>query len=273
MGNHFKMIARLVLISYITVFYSTTQIVVDDNNDAPAEGLEGDVDTRFFNIDFGTIDLGQVAGTTLGTTLGQLCTGFLNDCLGIGKRSVIMDRLVNKRSAQEISDDPSVDSRIIGEDDVNNRIFCLNQNNGYNNGGGFGGGFGGNRPSCNTCNCNYDSQCYNICDKCYRGNSNNGWGYSGNSGNSGNSFSNSNSGWSSSSSSSSNSGSSYNNVNCSSCSCRYSSCRRSCYKCNSGYRGSSSSSGTTFSQARSDTSDSNSGTSQNNNDAVQFGDA
>merc|ERR1712066_115375 len=188
-------------------------------------------------------------------TLGQLGAGFLNDCLGIGKRSVIMDRLVNKRSAQETSDDPSVDSRIIGEDDVNNRIFCLNNNNGYNNGGGFGGGFGGNRPSCNTCNCNYDSQCYDICDKCYRGNSNNGWGYSGNSGNSGNSFSNSNSGWSSSSSSSSNSGSSYS---------------RSCYKCNSGYRGSS---GTTFSQARSDTSDSNSGTSQNNNDAVQFGDA
>merc|ERR1712038_1693762 len=145
----FKMIARLVLISYITVFYSTAQIVVDDN-DAPAEGLEGDVDTRFFNIDFGTIDLGQVAGTALGTTLGQLGTGFLNDCLGIGKRSVIMDKLVNKPSAQEVSDDPSVDSRIIGEDDVNNRIFCLNQNNGYNNGGGFGGGFGGNRPSCNT---------------------------------------------------------------------------------------------------------------------------
>merc|ERR1712141_587213 len=254
MGNHFKMIARLVLISYITVFYSTAQIVVDDEN-APAEGLEGDVDSRFFNLNLGTLDLGQVAGTALGTTLGQLGTGFLNDCLGIGKRSVIMDRLVNKRSAQEISDDPSVDSRIIGEDDVNNRIFCLNQNNGYNNGGGFGGGFGGNRPSCNTCNCNYDSQCYNICDKCYRGNSNNGWGYSGNSGNS------------------SNSGSSYSSVNCSSCSCRYSSCRRSCYKCNSGYRGSSSSSGTTFSQARSDTSDSNSGTSQNNNDAVQFGDA
>merc|ERR1712184_210861 len=238
MGNHFKMIARLVLISYITVFYSTAQIVVDDDN-SPAEGLDPeDVDSRFFNINLGTLDLGQVAGTALGTTLGQLGTGFLNDCLGIGKRSVIMDRLVNKRSAQEISDDPSVDSRIIGEDDVNNRIFCLNQNNGYNNGGGFGGGFGGNRPSCNTCNCNYDSQCYNICDKCYRGNSNNGWGYSGNSGNSGN--------------------------------CRYSSCRRSCYKCNSGYRGSS---GTTFSQARSDTSDSNSGTSQNNNDAVQFGDA
>merc|ERR1712020_265247 len=259
MGNHFKMIARLVLISYITVFYSTAQIVVDDDN-SPAEGLDPeDVDSRFFNINLGTLDLGQVAGTALGTTLGQLGTGFLNDCLGIGKRSVIMDRLVNKRSAQDISDDPSVDSRIIGEDDVNNRIFCLNNNNGYNNGGGFGGGFGGNRPSCNTCNCNYDSQCYNICDKCYRGNSNNGWGYSGNSGNSGNSFSNS--------------GSSYNNVNCSSCSCRYSSCRRSCYKCNSGYRGSSSSSGTTFSQARSDTSDSNSGTSQNNNDAVQFGDA
>merc|ERR1712061_442008 len=199
MGNHFKMIARLVLISYITVFYSTAQIVVDYDN-SPAEGLDPeDVDSRFFNINLGTLDLGQVAGTALGTTLGQLGTGFLNDCLGIGKRSVIMDRLVNKRSAQEISDDPSVDSRIIGEDDVNNRIFCLNQNNGY-------------------------------------------------------SFSNSNSGWSSSSSSSSNSGSSYSNVNCSSCSCRYSSCHRSCYKCNSGYRGSSSSS---FSQARSDTSDSN----------------
>merc|ERR1719411_170521 len=222
------MIARLVLISYIPVFYSTAQIVVDDDNsDAPAEGLEGDVDSRFFNINLGTLDLGQVAGTALGTTLGQLGTGFLNDCLGIGKRSVIMDKLVNKRSAQETSDDPSVDSRIIGENDVNNRIFCLNNNNGYNN----------------------------------------GWGYSGNSGNS---FSNSNSGWSSSSSSSSNSGSSYSNVNCNSCSCRYSSCRRSCYKCNSGYRGSS---GTTFSQARSDTSDSNSGTSQSNNDAVQFGDA
>merc|ERR1739844_629302 len=127
MGNHFKMIARLVLISYITEFYS------------PAEGLDPeDVDSRFFNINLGTLDLGQVAGTALGTTLGQLGTGFLNDCLGIGKRSVIMDKLINKRRAQEISDDPSVDSRIIGEDDVNNRIFCLNQNNGYNNGGGFG---------------------------------------------------------------------------------------------------------------------------------------
>merc|ERR1712038_2093431 len=142
MGNHFKMIARLVLISYITVFYSTAQIVVDDNNDAPAEVLEGDVDTRFFNIDFGTIDLGQVAGTALGTTLGQLGTGFLQDCLGIGKRSITMDRLVNKRSAQEVTGEVTdVDSRIISPQDVNERIFCTN-NNGYNGGGGFGG-FGG----------------------------------------------------------------------------------------------------------------------------------
>merc|ERR1711902_405654 len=75
----------------------TAQIVVDDNNnEASAEGLEGDVDSRFFNINLGTLDLGQVAGTALGTTLGNLGTGFLNDCLGIGKRSVIMDRLVNK---------------------------------------------------------------------------------------------------------------------------------------------------------------------------------
>merc|ERR1712038_1499814 len=226
--KQFKMEASALLIAFSVIFsFCDAQITVGDN-DRPNVPAEGDVDSRFFNIDFGSIDLGGIAETALGTTLGNLGTGFLNDCLGIGKRSVIMDRLVNKRSAQEVTGEPSVDSRIIGEDDVNNRIFCLNNNNGYNNGGGFGGGFGGNRPSCNTCNCNYDSQCYNICDKCYRGNSNNGWGYSGNSGNSGNSFSNSNSGWSSSSSSSSNSGSSISNsgsgnVNCSSCSCRYSS--------------------------------------------------
>merc|ERR1711974_248515 len=151
--------------------FCDAQITVGDN-DRPNAPSEGDVDSRFFNIDFGNISLGGVAETAIGTTLGQLGTGFLQDCFGIGKRSIIMDRLVNKRSAQDFDDDNAGETRIIG-DDVNSRIFCTNNNNyggggGYG-GGGFGGGFGGNTLSCNTCNCGYDQQCYNKCDKCYNG--------------------------------------------------------------------------------------------------------
>lgn len=135
-----------------------TEITLDDDQESrPVSGE--DVDTRLFNINLGTLDLGNVAGTALGTTLGNLGTGFLQDCFGIGKRSIIMDQLVNRRrrNPQEVSDEvPDVDSRIIGEDGVNSRIFCT--------GGGSGGG-GYSRPNCRTCNCNYDNRCYNVCDK------------------------------------------------------------------------------------------------------------
>ena len=134
-----------------------TEITLDDDQESrPVSGE--DVDTRLFNINLGTLDLGNVAGTALGTTLGNLGTGFLQDCFGIGKRSIIMDQLVNRRrrNPQEVSDEvPDVDSRIIGEDGVNSRIFCT--------GGGSGGGY--SRPNCRTCNCNYDNRCYNVCDK------------------------------------------------------------------------------------------------------------
>merc|ERR1712029_1246016 len=116
--------------------------------------------------------------------LGNLGTGFLQDCFGIGKRSIIMDQLVNRRrrNPQEVSDEvPDVDSRIIGDDGVNSRIFCT--------GGGSGGGFG--RPNCRTCNCNYDNRCYNVCDKCYQGG---GYGYSANTNSGSGGYSNSNSG-------------------------------------------------------------------------------
>merc|ERR1719219_24308 len=186
--------ASTLLIAFSVIFsFCDAQITVGDN-DRPNAPSEGDVDSRFFNIDFGNISLGGVAETAIGTTLGQLGTGFLQDCLGIGKRSIIMDRLVNKRSAQEGTGEiTDADSRIISPQDVDQRLFCLNNNN---NGGGGSGGFSGN---------------------------------SGGSSNFGSS--NSNFGSSNSNYGNSNSGSGY--TNCNSCSCTYSSsCRRSCYKCN-----------------------------------------
>merc|ERR1712226_1678236 len=229
MGKQFKMDASTLLIAFSVIFsFCDAQITVGDN-DRPNAPSEGDVDSRFFNIDFGNISLGGVAETAIGTTLGQLGTGFLQDCLGIGKRSIIMDKLVNKRSAQEGTGEVTdVDSRIIPG--VNERIFCTNNNNngGYNGGGGFGG-FGGNNnlPNCNTCSCYNDNRCYNTCDKCYQGYNNYNTGGFSNSGS--NNYGNSNSG-SSPNYGNSNSGSGY--TNCNSCSCTYSSsCRRSCYKC------------------------------------------
>merc|ERR1712088_926589 len=217
--KQFKMDASTLLIAFSVIFsFCDAQITVGDN-DRPNAPSEGDVDSRFFNIDFGNISLGGVAETALGTTLGNLGTGFLQDCLGIGKRSIIMDRLVNKRSAQEGTGEiTDADSRIISPQDVDQRLFCLNNNN--NGGGGFGGFGGSSRPNCRTCSC------YNACDKCYQGYNNyNTGGFSGNSGGSSN-FGSSNSNYGNS-----NSGSGY--TNCNSCSCTYSSsCRRSCYKCN-----------------------------------------
>merc|ERR1712119_169871 len=272
MGKQFKMDASTLLIAFSVIFsFCDAQITVDEN-DRPTVPAEGDVDSRFFNIDFGNISLGGVAETALGTTLGQRGTGFLQDCLGIGKRSIIMDRLVNKRSAQEVTGEVTdADSRIISPQDVNERIFCTNNNNGYNGGGGFGGFGGSNRPNCRTCSCYNDNRCYNTCDKCYQGYNNyNTGGFSGNSGGSSNfGSSNSNFGSSNSNYGNSNSGSGY--TNCNSCSCTYSSsCRRSCYKCNNsgGWR-------------RDGTDSSNSGeisssttTSDNNGSgAVNFGNA
>merc|ERR1711963_758795 len=134
MGSHFKMNPQSLLI-HLFALYSVcySQITLDDDQESrPVSGE--DVDTRLFNINLGTLDLGNVAGTALGTTLGNLGTGFLQDCFGIGKRSIIMDQLVNRRrrNPQEV---PDVDSKIIGEDGVNSRIFCT--------GGGNSGGFGG----------------------------------------------------------------------------------------------------------------------------------
>merc|ERR1712111_20897 len=139
MGSHFKMKPQSLLI-HLFALYSVcySQITLDDDQESrPVSGE--DVDTLLFNINLGTLDLGNVAGTALGTTLGNLGTGFLQDCFGIGKRSIIMDQLVNRRrrNPQEVSDEvPDVDSRIIGEDGVNSLIFCHESGS---DGGGFGG--------------------------------------------------------------------------------------------------------------------------------------
>merc|ERR1712073_43576 len=212
MGKQFKMDASTMLIAFSVIFsFCDAQITVGDN-DRPNAPSEGDVDSRFFNIDFGNISLGGVAETALGTTLGNLGTGFLQDCLGIG----------------EITD---ADSRIISPQDVDQRLFCLNNNN--NGGGGFGGFGGSSRPNCRTCSCYNDNRCYNTCDKCYQGYNNyNTGGFSGNSGGSSN-FGSSNSNFGSSNSNYGNSNSNYGNsnsgsgyTNCNSCSCTYSSsCR------------------------------------------------
>merc|ERR1712107_722852 len=134
----FKMNPQSLLIHLFALYSAChSQITLEDDQESrPVSGE--DVDTRLFNINLSTLDLGNVAGTALGTTLGNLGTGFLQDCFGIGNRSIIMDQLVNRRrrNPQEVSDEvPDVDSRIIGEDGVNSRIFCT--------GGGNGGGFGG----------------------------------------------------------------------------------------------------------------------------------
>merc|ERR1711913_251955 len=256
MGKQFKMDASTLLIAFSVIFsFCDAQITVGDN-DRPNAPSEGDVDSRFFNIDFGNISLGGVAETAIGTTLGQLGTGFLQDCLGIGKRSIIMDRLVNKRSAQEGTGEiTDADSRIISPQDVDQRLFCLNNNN--NGGGGFGGFGGSSRPNCRTCSCYNDNRCYNTCDKCYQGYNNyNTGGSSGNSGGSSN-FGNSNS------------GSGY--TNCNSCSCTYSSsCRRSCYKCNNsgGWRRDG-----TDSSNSGETSSSTTTSDNNGSGAVNFGNA
>merc|ERR1712165_264077 len=236
MGKQFKMEASALLIAFSVIFsFCDAQITVGDN-DRPNAPSEGDVDSRFFNIDFGNISLGGVAETAIGTTLGQLGTGFLQDCLGIGKRSIIMDRLVNKRSAQEgTCEITDADSRIISPQDVDQRLFCLNNNN--NGGGGFGGFTGG---------------------------------FSGNSGGSSNfGSSNSNYGNSNSNYGNSNSGSGY--TNCNSCSCTYSSsCRRSCYKCNNsgGWRRDG-----TDSSNSGETSSSTTTSDNNASGAVNFGNA
>merc|ERR1712018_992344 len=227
MGSHFKMNPQSLLI-HLFALYSVcySQITLDDDQESrPVSGE--DVDTRLFNINLGTLDFGN------------------------GKRSIIMDQLVNRRrrNPQEVSDEvPDVDSRIIGEDGVNSRIFCT----GGGNSGGFGGGY--SRPNCRTCNCNYDNRCYNVCDKCYQGG---GYGYSANTNSGSGGYSNSNSG-----SSFGSSGSSYgnsNSVNCRTCWCNDWNCKRSCGKCSSGtYR------------SGEESSDSS---SSSNSDAVNFGDA
>merc|ERR1711963_894902 len=82
MGSHFKMSPQSLLI-HLFALYSVcySQITLDDDQEArPVSGE--DVDTRLFNINLGTLDLGNVAGTALGTTLGNLGTGFLQDCFG-----------------------------------------------------------------------------------------------------------------------------------------------------------------------------------------------
>merc|ERR1711963_282494 len=168
--------------------------------------LEGDVDTRLFNL-----NLGGIGESAIGTVIGNAATGFINDCFGKRKRSIFMDRMVNKRSPQEVT-----------QDDVNTRLFCLNNNQGglsisrpncrycycsdrscqrycnkcnNNNNYGF---------SCNNCNCRSDNRCYNTCDKCYNSNNNN--------------F-----------------GNNYGSLNCNTCSCSWNNCFNTCRKCVNNY--------------------------------------
>ena len=102
----------------------------------------------------------QIGESAIGTVIGNAATGFINDCFGRRKRSLIMDRIVNKRSPQEVSG-----SEVSG-DDVNTRLFCLNNNNGFNN-NGFS-----YQPNCRTCSCRRDSRCNRQCNKCNNSNNN-----------------------------------------------------------------------------------------------------
>merc|ERR1712209_15549 len=192
--------------------------------ESPSAIQEGDVGTRFFNVNLGNFDLGGIGESVVGTVIGNAASGFINDCFGKRKRSIIMDRIVNKRSAQDLANGQ------VSGDDVNNRLFCLNNNNnnrpnclicscnrdyncrnycnkcrnnfGNNNNFGSSNNFGSTSSyfSCNNCNCNSDTRCYNTCDKCYSSNNNN---Y----------------------------GNNYGSVNCNTCSCRSNSCFNTCRKC------------------------------------------
>jgi len=175
--------------------------------DSSSNVQEGDVDSRLFSVNLGSIGLGGIGEAAIGTVIGNAATGFINECFGRRKRSIIMDRIYNKRSAQEQ----------VTQEDVNGRLFCLNNNN--NNGLSYrpncltcscsrdrncrnycnkcsNNNFGGSYFSCNNCNCNSDTRCYNTCDKCYSSNSNN-----------------------------------FGSVNCNTCSCRYNNCFNTCRKC------------------------------------------
>merc|ERR1712062_480360 len=95
--------------------------------ESPSAVQEDDVGTRFFNVNLGNFDLGGIGESVVGTVIGNAASGFINDCFGKRKRSIIMDRIVN------------------------NRLFCLNNNN-------------NNRPNCLICSCNRDYNCRNYCN-------------------------------------------------------------------------------------------------------------
>merc|ERR1712141_294973 len=180
--------------------------------ESPSAVQEGDVGTRFFNVNLGNFDLGGIGESVVGTVIGNAASGFINDCFGKRKRSIIMDRIVNKRSAQDLANGQ------VSGDDVNNRLFCLNNND-------------NNRPNCLICSCNRDYNCRNYCNKCRNnyGNNNN-FGSSNNFGSTSSYFSCNNCD-KCYSSNNNNYGNNYGSVNCNTCSCRSNSCFNTCRKC------------------------------------------
>merc|ERR1712038_2013185 len=156
MGRHSKTTTPTANMFYQLSFLLLTLAVtalcqeIDFGDNAPPRAAsssqvsEGDVDQRFFNLNF---DGGQILGTAAGTLLGNIGSDIVKDCFGIGKRSIIMNRLVKRQD------------RVTAED-VDSRLFCLNNN----------------RPNCNFCNCYSDNACFNQCRKCYSSNSNNNGG-------------------------------------------------------------------------------------------------
>merc|ERR1711860_263005 len=208
---------------YKFLIFLLSQSVISQDLTFEDQGVqEGDVGTRFFNVNLGDFDLGGVGESVVGTVIGNAASGFLNDCFGKRKRSIIMDRIVKKRSAQEVSNGQ------VSGDDVNNRLFCLNNNN--NN----------NRPNCLLCSCNRDYNCRNYCNKCSNYGTNNNFGFSGSSGSS--SYGSVNCNTCSCNSDtrcydtcdkcySSSNNNNYGSVNCNTCSCRSNSCFNTCRKC------------------------------------------
>jgi len=189
-------------VDFIDTPTKSSEVEVDSKN--------GEVGTKFFNIDGG-----QIFGTAAGTLLGNLGTGFVNNCL--------FKRSLSKRSPQDESktDDTG--------DEVNSRFFNLNC-----------------RPDCNTCYCS-DRNCRNQCNKCYTQSSGgNGFGNifngaGGNYVNCNSCYCSSNSCYSQCNKCQNNAGGFGNNnngnyVNCNSCYCSSNSCSNLCTKCqNSGF--------------------------------------
>merc|ERR1711976_547207 len=259
MGAHFEGIIpsqNMLNLVFLTIVSSANPALTQEVNfgdSASPKISEAEVGGKLFNLNGG-----DILGTAIGTGLGNLGSGLISNCLGIGKRS-----------AQDVSEG-DVNTRLFGLCKPNcNTCSCFdNKCSQYcgkcnNNGGGgilckrsaqdvseadvsgklFGITTCGNNVNCNTCRC-WNQRCKNQCNKCQFANCNtcrcrsnkcitqcskcNNFNNNGN-------FVNCNTCFCSSSSCNSQCNKCFNNnnnfVNCNTCFCSSNNCYDQCSKC------------------------------------------